>query len=238
MDQTGGLLQGGRGTRAAKSAREAMGALNTTALAVRRAIADLASAASAIGFDEMLQRMQELAEQQGGLNAQSQNMFGQPGFSPGQSMSLAQMAARQQAIRQAMSELRGQMGAQREKLLGDLGDVLSEMDEVSKRLSRGQLDRRTLDRQRRILSRMLDAQRSVRERGWSKQRQAKKGKDFVYRGPGSLPGNLGEVDNPLRRRLKEAMQEGYPAEFEPLIRQYFEKLIQDALADTDKREPQ
>ena len=236
MDQTGGLLQGGRGTRAAKSAREAMGALNTTALAVRQAISDLASAASAIGFDEMLKKMQDLAEQQGRLNARSQDMFGQPGFSPGQSMSLSRMAAQQQAIRQAMEELRGQMDAQRQKLLGDLGDILSEMDDVSKRLSRGMLDRKTLNRQRRILSRMIDAQRSVRERGWSRQRQAKGGKDTEYRGPGSLPDHLGELDNPLRARLKEALAQGYPVEFEPLIRQYFEKLIQDALAGTEKRE--
>ena len=111
-----------------------------------------------------------------------------------------------------------------------MGNVASEMEAVAKQLGHRHLTPQTLDRQRRILSRLLDAQRSIRERGWSRQRQARPGKEVAYRGPGSLPPDLGEALNPLRRRLRDALNAGYPAEYQPLIRRYFERLMEDAVA--------
>ena len=145
-------------------------------------------------------------------------------------MSLSRMAAQQRAIQQALEELRQQMAGRSGRMLGDLGRIAAEMEEVAEDMRRGRATRQTVERQRQILSRMLDAQRSVRQRGWSKQREARRGKDVTYRGPGSLPPDLGEADNPLRRRLRDALNAGYPAEYQALIRRYFERLIQDALA--------
>ncbi len=231
MEEAAGHIQSGNASRSARSAREAMGGLNIAALSVRRALADLAAASSAVGFEEMLQQMQQLSGQQGELNAQTETLFQQPGgLTPGQQMSLSQMAARQRAIQQMLKELHQQMARAQQQLLGDLGQVGSDMETVAEDLQRRRITPQTLNRQQRILSRMLDAQRSVRQRGWSKQRESRQGKDIAYRGPGSLPPNLGEADNPLRQRLRDALNAGYPAEYQGLIRRYFEALIQDALA--------
>ena len=228
MEDAAGLFQNGNIPQAARNAQEAMGALNAAALMVREALAGLAESASAVGFEEMLQKMQELAQQQGDLNAQTESLFGQQ-QKPG-GMNLGQMAARQQAIRQALDALRQQLEAQRQQVLGDLGNIASEMEETAGDFRRQQITPQTLDRQRRILSRLMDAQRSVRQRGWSKAREARRGRDVAYRGPGSLPADLGEADNPLRRRLREALREGYAIEYQDLIRRYFEALMQDAVA--------
>ena len=51
--------------------------------------------------------------------------------------------------------------------LGELQQIGKDMELVEKDLLRGQLDRTIIERQRRILSRMLDAQRSLEQREYS-----------------------------------------------------------------------
>jgi hypothetical protein len=105
----------------------------------------------------------------------------------------------------------------------------SDISEVVKDLKRKQVSPRTIDRQKRILSRLLDAQRSIRERGHSKQRKSQTGKDYVVRSPGALPQGLGEHEDVLREDLLKALKEGYPKEYEELIRHYFEALAREQM---------
>ena len=236
--ETAGHFQAGAGSRAAASGKDAMGALNEAALALRRVTRDIAAAGSSVGLEEMLERMQELADQQSGLNAQSESTLNPRRESSGDQglqMSLARMAARQRAIQEALREIRRQMGSRRHALLGDLDHIASEMEAVIQEMKSRRAGKPTLERQRRILARLLDAQRSIRERGRSRERRARRGSDLAYRGPGSLPPNLGEADNPLRRRLRDALDAGFAAEYQRLIRSYFESLMEDALKREDSR---
>ena len=235
MEETAENIQSGKGNRAAASAADAMGGLNATALGVRQALSDLASAASAMGFEEMVQKMQQMAAQQAGLNAETESMLGnQPGGQrPG---GIRQLAARQRALQEALSELQDQAGPSRRKLMGDLDNLAAEMERVARDLDRSPVAPQTLQRQQRILSRLLDAQRSARERGWSKSREAKSGSDVAYRGPGSLPGDLGEREDPLRQRLAQALRGDMPTEYRTLVKRYFELLMQDART-TDEAKP-
>ncbi len=228
MEEAAGHIQGRNRSQSAQAGQEAMGALNATAIGVRQALEGLAEAASAVGFDEMLERMGQLAEQQGALNAQTQAQAG--GQTPGGRAGLAQLAARQRAIQQALEELLREGSRDGRRMLGDLGQIAREMDQTVDELRDRRVTPGTVDRQRRILSRLLDAQRSIRKQGWSQQREARRGRDVAYRGPGSLPPDLGEADNPLRRRFRDALAEGYAPEYQDLIRRYFESLIEDALA--------
>jgi hypothetical protein len=232
MEEAAGHIQGRSRSQATQAGQEAMGALNATAISVRRALADLDAAASAVGFEEMLERMGQLAQQQGALNAQTQAQA--TGQVPGGQAGLAKLAARQRAIQQALEELMREGASEGRRMLGDLGQIAREMDLTAGELRDRRLTPETTSRQRRILSRLLDAQRSIRKQGWSQQREARRGRDLAYRGPGSLPPDLGEADNPLRRRFRDALAEGYPPEYQDLIRRYFESLIEDALAPARK----
>lgn len=229
MEDTVGHLQRGSGSRASSSAREAMGHLNASALAIKDAIAALQGAGSASGFQEMLQQLRQASNKQGQLNAQTQGAMGSPqrpgGSTPGD---LGRMAAEQQAIQQMLDSIRKRLGTQEGSVLGDLGKVSDEMEEVASSLARGDLTRQTVERQRRILSRLLDAQRSARQRGFSREREAQAGGVFAYRGARALPENLGEGVNPLRSRMRDALREGYADRYQPLIRRYFGRLIDQA----------
>ncbi len=229
MEEAAEHLNAGNANRASQLARDAMGAINTAAMMVQAALGQLASSQSGTGFEEMMARMAALSQQQGDVNAQTENLFGRPGQA-GQP-SWQRLAAQQRAIQDALNTLRDELAQQRREMLGDLGKIAGDMRETARELAQRRIAPQTLMRQRQILSRLLDAQRSMRERGKSKKRQARTGEDVAYRGPGSLPANLGEADNPLRRLMRDALKEGYSAEYQALIRRYFENLIADAIAD-------
>ena len=59
---------------------------------------------------------------------------------------------------------------------------------------------------------------------------------MAYRGPGSLPGDLGEREDPLRQRLAQALRGDMPTEYRTLVKRYFELLMQDART-TDEAKP-
>ena len=229
MEGAAEQLNAGNANQASQLAREALGEINRAAMMVQNALGQLASSESGTGFEEMMAKMAQLAQQQGALNAQTENLFGQQGGQP----SWQKLAAQQRAIQEALNALRGELARQQREMLGDLGKIASDMRETSRELLQRRVAPQTLMRQRQILSRLLDAQQAMRSRGKSKKRQARTGENLTYRGPGSLPADLGEADNPLRHLMRDALKEGYSPEYQALIRRYFENLIEDAKKTTD-----
>ncbi len=208
---------------AAGSQTAAMQALNQAAQEVMRAMQDVRSASSALGFDTFLQRLQNMASAQEGINQQTVELGLGGQYTLEQQAAMARLAAQQEALRKALEELQREMGG-RSEILGRLDQVAKDMEEVAKDLASQRLDQRTLDRQRRILSRLLDSQRSVRERDLSPKRQAQTGKNVVRPSPGPLPPDLGTPQGSLAEDLLRAKKEGYSPDYLELIRLYFEAL--------------
>ena len=227
MKEAVSLLEDRNGAGASERAREAMGALNEAAILLRQAMSDLDASASATGMDEMIERMRALTDRQSRVNQGTQEMLGpgEQGTSFDPNGGLSQLAAEQEAIRQAFRQMEGGMEGQG-GALGRLDRIGEEMDRVLEDL-RGRVSRKTVERQREILSRMLDATRSIRQRGFSEERQSEVGKDYRYAGPWALPEDLGQGTDPLREAMLRALKEGYPGEYRALIRGYFEALVKE-----------
>ncbi len=233
MKEATSLLERGNGRLASSHQRKAMSSLNETVNLLRGAMGDISSSESGTGFQEMLEQMKALSQQQQGVNQGTESLFGggQMGLSPEQQAAnnatmMAQLLAQQEDIRRAIEGLQRAM-EQKRGLLGRLDKIGTEIEEVTRDLASGRISRRTIERQRDILSRMLDAQRSIYERSYSRKRQSKEGKDTDYQGSGSLPEDLGQRRNLLREYLLKALKEGYSQEYINLIRKYFESLSID-----------
>jgi hypothetical protein len=110
--------------------------------------------------------------------------------------------------------------------MGDLNQTAREMTEVQTDLSTGNFNPETVRKEDRILSRLLDAQRSTRERDYEKERTSTAGHDIVREGPASIDLTTIEGRNRLRRDMQKALEEGYAREYEDLIKRYFEMLEQ------------
>ncbi|MBU3699831.1 MAG: hypothetical protein FGM33_07460 [Candidatus Kapabacteria bacterium] len=170
------------------------------------------------------QRLQQLADQQQSINS-GMNQMGQGGqqLSQEQRAEMGRLAAQQGKALRALQEVeqdRQKVQGDRQPL-GDLNRIAKDMEEVMSDMQTGNITSETRQRQERILSRLLDASRSMTERDYEKNRESNSGKDLDAKSPAELEF--------LRQRLSsksgiEQLRQGYTADYENIIRQYFEAL--------------
>ena len=136
---------------------DAADALTKAAAALARDRERANSANSASGFSEMLQQLQEAAQQQGQINAQAQGLMGMPGAgqsSAAQALARA-LARRQRGVAEQLDEAGNAAG-------GDKAEQLArEARQLADALDGGRLDAATLARQQQLFRRLLDAGRSL-----------------------------------------------------------------------------
>ena len=220
---------------ASTAQRESMGYLNESVLLLRESLENLARSRMPSTFGEAMQKMLDLAEKQGNVNQSTRKVLGAQGRQtsmgghPEESLSeeIARLAAEQRRIYQALAQLerdmRGHRGAQKR-----IQAIEEEMDSVLRDLERSP-DRRTLDKQNRILQRMLDASRSIHTRGFDDKRRATRAGEHAYTGPNWLPDDLGQSFDFLRQAMKHALDGPYPEEYQARIQDYYERVYQDAI---------
>ncbi|MFQ5676261.1 MAG: DUF4175 family protein, partial [bacterium] len=205
----------------------AMEGLNEAASEARNSMQGLSAASSAIGFEEMMQRLTGISQQQQGVNQQTSQLGESPGgLTLQQQAAMQRLAAEQSAVRKSLQQLLQEAGKSPETL-GDLSQVGKDMEEVVRELQQQNLSRSTINRQQRILSRLLDAQRSMNRRDFSKRRQAETGKAYQTSSPQALPNLKVTEKDRLKNELLKAMREGYSKDYKKLIQKYFEALAKE-----------
>jgi hypothetical protein len=218
------------GRKLSQQGHAAMGALNKAALLMQQSADQMSKSCSSTGGEEMMKKMSELSCQQEGLNQNTMSLFqGNEGqYSMEQLSEMKRLAAQQAQIQQQLGNL-AQNAKETQETLGRLDEVGKQMGEVVNDLKDMNLNERTLQRQEKILTRLLDAQRSVREREYSPKRQSKTGEDIVRMSP--------RMQNPhtdaesLRQDLLKALEGHYVRDYEQLIRQYFDALARERVSD-------
>ncbi|OQX87463.1 hypothetical protein B6D60_03815 [candidate division KSB1 bacterium 4484_87] len=211
--------------QSSRNQQRAMLSLNDVAKQMMSAMKDLANAQSATGLEEMMQKLEQMAGKQQGINQQTLQLGpGQQPFSLSQQAQMARLAAQQQALRKTLEQLQKEFG-ERSDILGRMDGIGKQMDEVIKDLQARQVSRHTIQRQQKILQRLLDAQKSARRQDFSRKRRAETGKFYPAMNPGRLPENLGERMQAVQKDLLRALKEGYSKDYQQLIKKYFEALI-------------
>ncbi len=224
MDQSIQSLTQRNGNAASQQQGGAMASLNEAANMVQSAMnAMMQPGGQGMGMAGFMQRMQQLSGAQQGINQGTRNLGG---MSPQQAAELGRLAAEQGMVRKSLEQLAREAAGAGElsKMLGDLNRVAQDMREVQTDLAQGNVNPETIKKQDRILSRLLDSQRSTRERDFEKRRKAETGKDILRAGPSSLDLTTQEGKTRLQRDLLKAMDEGYAKDYQELIRKYFEAL--------------
>jgi hypothetical protein len=209
------------------NAQEAMRLINLVCYEMLRNLEQATEGAgSSTGMQNFMQQLSNLSQGQMSINQSLGAMFPIPvqGMSGEQKAQLKKLAGQQRALRQQLEGLRNEPGAQKFQSLID--ELVNQMQETEEDLFQYKLDRELIERQHVVLSRLLDAQRSIRKEDYQKQRQSVPGEDFATRhSPAPVPEELGE--DKLRTIIQQALKEGYPKEYELYIRHYFQKLIEE-----------
>jgi len=193
---------------------------------------------------ELMEQLAKMIQQQQGVNGQMGNMGkgkkgknGEEGEETGEGLSdkqkgdMQKLQMEQQQISKSLDELNEELKKEQErsgeKILGDLNQVQKEMQEVIKDLQDNNITDKTIEKQNRILSRMLDAQLSQREKDFEPKRESKPGNNMVRQSPPEIvlsgPGSF----NALKEDILKMQKEGYTDDYEILIMKYLQKLNQE-----------
>jgi hypothetical protein len=180
---------------------------------------------SGSSMQKMMQKLKQTSGQQQKLNSQIQKHLNDvqgKRLSPNQKQRRKELARQQRQIKQQLQNM--DVGSEaRQKLLGDLQKIAEQMETSADELEQGQRPSRDLlDRQQQILTRLLNAQSSLRTQGKKKKRTGQSADDVQKRPPGQLP-STDDTDQ-LRRDLIRALEMGYSSDYEALIKRYFELL--------------
>jgi hypothetical protein len=211
-------LEGRNGYGASQEEGQSMSSLNKTATQLQSAMQNMMQQSGGSGMGGLMQQLQMMAGQQQSINMQTQSMQ--------QAAEAARLAVEQEAVRKSLEQLNqeAQASGEQKKMLGDLDKIAEEMKEVVQNLAQNNVNPETLRKQERILSRLLDASKSMRERDYEKKRKATTGTQVARRGPGDLDPALLEGKNKLLEDLLKSLEHGYSKDYQELIRKYFDAL--------------
>ena len=219
-------LQNRNGYLSANRQLQAMSSLNDASGLLKSSLEAMMKGGGQGGMMSLMQQLGQMAQQQMNLNNLSKMLQQQNGKYTQQQLSqLKRLQQQQELIRKSLQELNkeAKTTGKSKSLAADLDEILKQMQEVITNMNNSRLDDNVVQVQERILSKLLDAQRSVNERDYDKRRESFTGKDVIRLSPDDL--TLDEqIKNTLRDELLKAINEGYSKDYEELIKKYFEQL--------------
>ena len=179
-------------------------------------------------MQQLLQQLQQMSQGQQSINMLAQAMLEQMlsqqqqgiGMTPQQREMVDRIAGNEQQIKENFERMLRDY-PETEKLLGNMDGLKNELKEVVEKLQKGIIDEQVIRQQNNILSRMLDAQRSIHERDYSTKRESETPNKQLWDVPDNL---IIDTTNMEVRDILKYINENYPEEYHRLIKEYLEKI--------------
>ncbi len=224
MNKAMQAMQNRNSNLAMQSQTGAMKYLNEAASMMKGNMEQMMSGGSGGGMMSMMQQMQKMSQQQMGLNKLTQQLKQGGRLTPQQQAGLQRLSQQQEMIRRSLEQLNKESKERGESktLTSNLEKILEEMKEVITNMNTNKIDDDLIQSQKNILSKLLDAQRSINERDFEKNRESNSSNNFVRKSPGEL--KLNSEKNKIKDELLKIINEGYSKDYEDLIRKYYEIL--------------
>lgn len=234
MQQSVQSLQNRNGSLAAMSQEEGMMHLNEAGLMLKRTMESMMQGGNGGGgMMSLMQQLQQLSSQQMNLNTLTQMLqqMQQGQLSPQQQGELQKLAQQQDVIRKSLAQLNeeAKISGEVSKIPADLENILNEMQEVLTDMNTEKLDDNLIQKQEHVLSKLLDAQRSINERDFEKERKSNTGKNIAGESPQDINLSSDEGKERLKDELNDAVKEGYAKDFEDLILKYYEAIRKEGI---------
>ena len=190
---------------------------------------EMQSSNSASGFEKFMESLQNMSNKQEGINEGTMQL-GQFGMMQQKSM-MQQLMEQQKNLQEQLSELISNNPGEE---TGGLSKASEDMEDVILDFENNNINRKTYDRQQKILSRMLDNQKSLTEKDYSKKRNSKTSKDYIVSNISEIPDNYGEKDLYYIEAMESALKKGIPKEYDKITRIYFLNLQKELLNESSK----
>ena len=228
MESSIQAMKNRNGLLATNQQGEAMKSLNEAAMMMKNSMESMMKGGGEGGMMSLMQQLQGLSGQQMNLNNLTQKLqqMMQGGMTPQQQLEMQRLSQQQQLIQKSLQQLNDEakVSGQSSKLPADLDNILKRMQEVVTDMQGEKIDDQLIQKQENILSKLLDAQKSINERDYEKERESRSGENVARTSPTELNLNSQSSLNKIRDELNKAVKEGYSRDYEELIRKYYEIL--------------
>lgn len=228
MQESIQAMQNRNGNMAMNNQGEAMKSLNEAATMMKSSMESMMQGGGQGGMMSLMQQLQKMSGMQMSLNNLTQMLQqGMQGkLTPQQQAELQRLAQQQQMIQKSLEQLQNEarQTGQSKKLPANLENILKQMQEVVTDMKTERLNDELVQKQERILSRLLDTQRSINERDYEKERESFTGQNINRKSPAEINLSTERGKDLIRDELNKAGREGYSKDYENLIRRYFEAL--------------
>lgn len=170
---------------------------------------------------KQLQDMQN-GSQPGGKKGEKEGQNGQGGMGMGNKQ-IAKMAAEQGAIRQRLEQMRKEMNKDGSGNGNKLNPLIEELEQQEKDLVNKRLDQKMINRQKEILTRLLESEKAMMERGFDEKRESSEGKNENH-------SNQIRFDEYNKEKLKQiellrAVDPAYNKYYKDRANEYFNRLL-------------
>ncbi len=188
-------------------------------------------------LQQFINQINQMTAQQQSLNDQMQQMMaGKGGGGEAreqqlmrQEAAMHRMEAQQQAVKKSLQQLADEQSKAQTGLhqsADELRKIADEMQQSIGDMKSNGITPETIQRQERILARLLQAQESVHERDKDPERESKPGVDVVRPSPRAIDIASPEVQKELQQEILNNKETGFTPDYNALVRKYFESLEQ------------
>jgi len=179
-----------------------------------------------MSMQQMVEELQQMSGDQQQLNQQLQDLINDiqgERLTQQESERLDQLARQQNEIRQKLRELQ-QRGALEpgDRTLSEMQRLIEEMEDSINEMRGGITDPLMVQRQQNILSRMLETEESLQQRGESEEREGTAVREYDRTLPPEM--TLEQLQQEIRSRLQDPNYTRFSEQYQRLIEQYFEQL--------------
>jgi small-conductance mechanosensitive channel len=172
------------------------------------------------------ENLNSLAEMQRQLNEQVKRMMGQVKdgkLSPQQKQYLNEMAKRQADIAKRLGNFREGNSESAKKMKQALEAIQREMEEVARELRTAKLNENLIDKQGKILKRMLDSERGLQSEERDDRRRGEQARVFRFGENEEIKKRFNEyLKN--QKRFEQKKIDSLPEYYKILIKEYFDTL--------------
>ena len=218
--------------------RESLGGINELSSMIASLLDQLQNQSSGSGqmsMHQMVEQMKKMSGQQQFLNQQMQELINDmqgERLTRDQMQRLNQMSKQQNEIRKQLRELQnsGQLESG-DRVLSELERMSENMEQTINDLRGGQADDALIKRQQNILSRMLDAEKALQERGKEDKREGTTATDLPNSSSPDV--TLEELQKKIREFLNDPEQTKFTEDYQSLIEMYFELLREKQKDNSD-----
>ena len=229
LSRSGREMSNGDRAEGERTGRQGSQALAEAVLELRRAESSMCKnpTSSSPGGQTAGEHMSELGNRQSQLNQRSRQitrrLSEQLRMAAGDQGEMRRLAEEQRRIREELEQMQKDEN-RNQQLLGRLDAARRDMKDVEESLQDGRPGDDLEQKQQRILSRLLDAARSVNRRDFNPDRESRPGEDVARVSPGAIPPELLRETDHLRLDLLKAEADRYPAQYRAYVEAYLRAL--------------